>query len=129
MDDSWKPHLASEQLLDRAWEHVQSVPYDVSLRWLFYRLLQDGMYGNKGDYARMKALFTRARKSSWKFWRPDTLADETRRSILHEGYDTPEEWLDAIQRGLICRLDKWFTQPQYIELWFEAKAMQQQFEY
>ena len=87
------------------------------------------MYAGKGDYARMKALFSKARKSFWEFWSPDTLADETRRSILYDGYDTPEDWLDAIKRGLICRLDKWFTQPQYIELWFEVKAMQQQFEY
>ena len=110
----WTPHLASEQLLDRAWEHVQSVPYATSLRWLFYRLLQDGLYGRKDDYAKMKALFTKARKSSWRSWRPYTLADETRHPVLYHGWETPDQWLEAIQRGLTCQLDKWFTQPQYI---------------
>lgn len=43
----WTPRDSSREILDRAMVHVRSVPYIVSLRWLFYRLLQDGLYHHK----------------------------------------------------------------------------------
>ncbi len=40
----WEPRKNSRSVLDQAWRHVGSVPYEVSLRWVFYRLLQkDGV--------------------------------------------------------------------------------------
>ena len=48
MDDNnigstYRPRGQSKEVLDRAWWHIQSVPYQVTLRWLFYRLLQEGV--------------------------------------------------------------------------------------
>lgn len=46
----YNPRGETETILDRAWDLVQGVPYKVSARWVFYRLLQEGFYSKKSDY-------------------------------------------------------------------------------
>lgn len=127
----YTPRGATANMLRRALQYVQSVVYAVSARWLFYRLLQDGTFADKHAY---KAVFlpavSRARKSFWEGWAPDTLADDTREAVYRGfGHADPAAWLkhDVCSRG--CKLDRWDTQPYYIELWFEAAAMRGQFEH
>jgi hypothetical protein len=117
-------------MLDRAWELVNSVPYMVSARWLFYRLLQEGYYNSKSDYKdKFEKAISKARKAFYKDWRPDTLADETREAIERgTGYDDVASWLMGVGRAR-CMLDKWREQPVYLELWFEARAMTDQFQH
>ncbi|MCB0110509.1 MAG: hypothetical protein KDE53_31525, partial [Caldilineaceae bacterium] len=112
-------------------EIIQSVPYLVSARWLFYRLLQEGFYSSKGDYKNKFCKATSAaRHAFYKGWRPDTLIDETREPIERGGIYTNEaRWLSAISTRLNCSLDRWFTQDYYVELWYEARAMTAQFEH
>ena len=128
---TYTPRAAQAAILDRAWDYVQSVPYRVSLRWLFYRLLQDGTYSDKDAYRNtFKSLLARARKEFYGGWRPDTLADETRTAVVRGlGYADAMDWLrgDMLRRG--CKLDRWQAQPRYVEVWFEARAMQEQFTY
>ena len=45
------------------------------------------------------------------------------------GYDTPAGWIESLADELTCNLAKWYTQPYYLELWFEARAMADQFRY
>ena len=125
----WSPQGKSRLILDRAWEHVRSVSYPVSLRWLFYRLLQDGLYHTKDDYmSKMKSLFSAARKNFYGGWSPSALADETRSPILQGGgYADEQSWLEALANRLAVDFDKWATQPAYMEVWFEARAMAGQF--
>lgn len=127
----YKPTEKIARILDRALELVHSVPYRVSGRWLFYRLLQEGFYNSKGDYKdKFNKATSNARHAFYNGWAPDTLADETREAIIHgNGFDDVSGWLGAVARGLTCRLDKWQDQDHYIELWFEARAMVQQFEH
>jgi hypothetical protein len=129
---SWNPSEKTAEILDRAWHFVQSVPYKASARWVFYRLLQEGYYGSKSDYGNkwLKASST-ARKSFYKSWRPDVLADETRARIERgQGDTSADDWVQSIsEQGLICSLDKWRGQDYYIELWYEARAMTEQFKY
>lgn len=125
-----KPNEKSRAILDRAWAHIEHVPYRVSTRWLFYRLLQDGLYRDKQDYSSFIQLLSRVRHSFYGPWRPDTLVDEGRgASIRGEGFETPEDWLDAVQEGIDCNLSHWYRQPYYVECWFEAAAMHSQFNY
>ena len=58
----YKPQPEQAAVLDKAFELVQSVPYKVSLRWLFYRLLQEGIYQDKSGYNNLKYLAAKARK-------------------------------------------------------------------
>jgi len=127
----YAPHGKTAAMLDRAAELVDSVPYRVSARWLFYRLLQEGFFDKKTDYSAkfLKAIST-ARHSFYGSWRPDTLADETREAIIRgDGSTDVPAWLNLIADRLTCHLDKWRSQNYYVELWFEARAMAQQFEH
>ena len=126
--ETYKPQERTAAILDRAFDLVQSVPYQVSARWLFYRLLQEGFYSTKQDYSNkfLKAVST-ARHAFYKQWRPDTLADETRESIKGgNGFTDGAAWLAAVAQAE-CYLDKWYSQPVYLECWYEARAMTDQF--
>jgi len=127
--DTYKPQAKTALALARALELVESVPYRVSARWLFYRLLQEGYYGAKSDYKnKFLPAVSAARHAFYEGWAPDTLTDETRAAVVRgDGFDTPGEWVSALQQRITCTLDKWHAQDYYIELWFEARAMLDQF--
>lgn len=136
---SYKPTPESKHILQRAWGWIQSVPYAVTVRWIFYRLLQDGTYSEKKGYRHLLALLSKARKGFYGEWRPWTLADDTRAPILMQrrgyyglhlrgdGFKDEKSWLERMREEINCPLDKWASQPVYIEIWFEAAAMQGQF--
>lgn len=127
-ENVWKPQEKSRVILDSAMAHIKSVPYRVSVRWVFYCLLQDGTFTGKKDYERFKSILARARKEFYGDWHPTILADEGRQTLYRgEGYSTPEEWLRYVVAKMECALDLWEGLPQYAEIWFEAKAMQSQF--
>jgi hypothetical protein len=124
------PNAESEKILDRAFQLVESVPYRVSGRWLFYRMYQEGWYTKKSDCKdKFSKLTSNARHLFYKGWRPDTLADETRTSIPGGGgFVFVQDWLDALSKEK-CQLDKWISQPVYLECWYEARAMTDQFRF
>lgn len=128
---NYKPNTKSREILARAWGHIQSVPYKVTLRWLFYRVYQDGLYPNKkSGYQSFVQLLSRARHNQFESWRPDTLADDTNETIDRgSGYDDPEQWAQAMARHGECTLHRWDGQSYYVEVWFEARAMIRQFEF
>ena len=132
--NEWKPHHKSEEILSRAMEHIYSVDYKVSVRWVFYRLLQDGLYNDKKGYKNFVNLSSRARHAFWNGWEPDLLADETRKPKLRghgHSFDNLNVMSDIESR--ISTYTPWishfYEQDNYVELLFEARAMAQQFEY
>ena len=129
-DKLYEPQKKSRLVLDRAWEHVQSVPYAVSARWLFYRLYQEGIYTDKSDYKRkFLPLLSRARKEFYGEWRPWTLADDTRQIVTQgDGWRNEREWLQAVSEAE-CNLSRLAGQPAILAVLFEAKAMSAQFEH
>jgi hypothetical protein len=130
MRKSYNPRADQEKILTRAFELIQSVLYQVSARWLFYGLLQEGTYPDKDSYhTKFLPLISKARKSFFKNWRPDILNDDTREPIIRgNGHWNEKSWLKAVGKAE-CELDKWQYQDRYVEIWFEAKAMKGQFEY
>lgn len=115
-----------DALLDRAMTHVKSVPYKVSLRWLFYRLYQDEIYKDKEEYDNFIPILSRARKQQRKGWALDTLEDDTRKIIWRGvGDDNKEEWIENLE----VNLDKFRTQKYFVMILFEARAMFDQFAY
>ena len=129
--ETYTPQEKTATMLNRALQIVQSVPYAVSGRWLFYRLLQEGFYSSKSDYKDKFCKATAAaRHAFYNGWRPDTLIDETREPITRGGnYSSELTWLTAVSNRLNCSLDRWYTQDYYVELWYEARAMTAQFEH
>ncbi len=127
---TYSPTPETASLLDTAYGYVQSVPYAVTARWVFYRLLQDGHLNSKADYKRLLGYLSKARKEFYGPWRPDTLADDTRVALLRgDGFESPAKWLSKVVESLRCNLDRWQGQRNYVEVWFEAAAMQAQFKH
>lgn len=124
---AYNPTSQVEALLDEAYRQVRSVPYVVPARWVFYRLVQTGWLRGKGEYKRFLGYLSKARKAFFKSWTPYTLTDDTREALVRgSGFTDPETWLGAV-REMDVNLDRWLTQPAYVEVWFEAAAMQPQF--
>ncbi len=115
----WHPDPQSVALLDYAMAKIKSVPYKVSSRWAFYRVLQAGLIRSKKQIATFDYLTSRARKSFYGEWRPDTLTDSIRRTDFKG-----EQYV-----GFLVELDSIRFQDYYVQLWFEAEAMHQQFEH
>jgi hypothetical protein len=128
---TWNPRTRSIEILTAAMEHIKSVDYQVSLRWVFYSLLQTGILRNKDDYKSLKGLLATARKEFYGGWEPNTLADDTRSPIFAgDGWETPVSWLENyVGEQQECSLDLWTGQRTYVEIAFEAKAMAAQFQY
>jgi hypothetical protein len=128
--NEYKPRGEQAQILDRAYELVQSVPYKVTARWLFYRLLQESFFKDKDAYkAKFLPLLSKARKSFYKEWTPETLSDDTRIAVIRgAGWTSESSFLKDVGQAT-CILDKWQDQDCYLEIWFEAKAMKGQFEH
>lgn len=146
----YTPYGATKRILDRAMEHIQSVSYQVSVRWVFYRLLQEGLYNKKSDYAKFIALTSRARHAWYNGWDPTTLADETRAMVVAKvNGDPPDIGIEsAIEHGVKLAeeeredyreqfenyryrhafdIDTNYYQERFCLIMFEARAMGQQF--
>lgn len=130
MIGTYNPTPEVANLLDQAYDYVRSVPYSVTARWVFYRLLQDGYLDKKADYKRLLGFLSKARKGFYKSWTPWTLADDTREAILRgDGPTFPQDWVELMADTVTCELNRWTHQPNYVEVWFEASAMASQFEF
>lgn len=127
---SYNPSREVAEVLDRAYGHITSAPYQVTARWVFYRLLQDGTLAEKSDYKRLLSYLSKARKQFYRRWTPATLADDTRAaSVRGVGFESGQEWLGEVMEQTTCNLDRWSEQDRYVEVWFEASAMQAQFDF
>lgn len=146
----WRPRQKQQEILDRGWYWKESVPYEVSSRWIFYKLYdKDHLFGdmvarvarstlirfenNPKKYAYhnlFMPLFSKARKEFSGNWRPDSLPDDSREEVLAGfGYTDEKEWLEIGIGERQCILDKWQDAENYVEILFEAFAMKGQFEY
>lgn len=97
---------------------IQSVPYKVSARWVFYQLVQAG-YLSKKNIDSFDHLLSSARKRFWNGWTPQILGD-----TIRECYFKGEVFV-----GFDLQLDSICEQDYYMQIWFEAEAMHGQFEY
>ena len=119
----YQPNTKSLKIVRAAWEHVHSIPYAATSRWLFYRLLQDGFYNSKDDYDSFLHLFSRVRKGYFEEWRPNTLVDDRRKPVEQIGqYESIQIWLDKYSTGnYLCSLDHFYRQDRYIKVWSRRK--------
>ena len=129
------PRSEQQEILNKGLEFVNSVPYRVSLRWVFYRLYQEGYYKDKNGYNNFETLCSRARHTAWNGWHPAVLEDETRKAIIRTyGYPNMELAEGSLPDELSAAatqiyINHFYKQENYIELWYEARAMTGQFKY
>lgn len=124
----FKPHKKGVELLNWCLTKIKSISYKPTLRWVFYRCVQEhGL--QKKDYKNFIALTSRARHYFWNGWRPNTLIDETKEiSTLGEGFESIIDWLKAIQVTQL-NLDKTLNQDKIAIVMYEARAMSGQFKH
>ena len=147
----YHPRDKAKGILDRAMEHIVSVDYSVSVRWVFYRLLQEGFYSKKEDYGLFIQLTSKARHEYYQDWHPEILSDDTRAMIpfMSGAYDEPEvdydrlieevyqsevqsrQNLTELLENYICtynhEIDPYYYVDRYYIIMFEARAMIEQF--
>ena len=132
----YKPHGKTKAMLDWCINRIQSVPYKVTARWLFYRYVEEilkprglSTHVAKTQYKPFLQLIGRARKRFYNDWAPNTLTDDTRKAHLRGfGYANEQDWLKQFEEQT-CVLDKYAQQENIVEVWFEAEAMYSQFDY
>lgn len=131
----WQPRQRQQQILERGWHWKESVPYEVSARWIFYKLydldhLFSGLHKKKAYHNLFLPLFSKARKQFYDNWRPNSLTDDSRTEVLVGfGYFDEKEWLEVGIGERECIIDKWQYAENYVEIFLEAFAMKGQFEY
>jgi len=129
VEGDFEPQKHNKPILEGAMAHIKSVPYKVTLRWVFYRLLQDGLYRKKEDYNTFRRLQAQARKAFYEGWHPAIFADDTREFINQgDGWTDPLDFLADVKEFEFKEV-VWNSQEYYVEIWFEAGAMVAQFKY
>lgn len=124
----YKPRPEAAKALRYVKGKIDALPYEVSLRWATYRILQDLGYGKK-IYRIFIGWTRRARKNFWEGWAPDTLVDDTRETHWKgRGYDSFAEWLSS-QEYEKPIYDAIKRQGKIVVCAYEARAMHSQFEY
>jgi len=135
--ESYRPQRKAREWLSKAMGYINSVDYKVSARWVSYRLLQDGTLSSKKDFGKLEHYLNQARKGYYEDWTPFTLADSIRETlnvpILDHGAESydPEAMAEENLEGLdyfYVDIPRWHYEQFYVEVWFEARAMSEQFQ-
>lgn len=123
----YQPSKRVEEILNYAMERINSVPYKPSGRWVFYQVNQKYGLNKKEDVKKFDKWTSRARKSFWNGWKPDIFSDSVRNaSVRGRGSIGPKEALNRMREETFV-FDKFQDQDYYVEIWYEAAAMHEQF--
>lgn len=117
-NETYHPRPKTVTLLNAAMLSIRSVSYKVCPRWVFYRVLQQGLV-SKRDIDKFNQTLSRARKHFWNGWTPDLLIDSVRECF----------WRGEFQLYFHLELDSISEQDCFVVVMFEARAMYQQFEH
>lgn len=129
MIKTYQPRGDAEAVLNAAMAHINTVGYKVGLRWVMYRLLQDGAIPSKDDYPRLKSLASKARKGFWGGWHPETLVDEGRHISPSAKPISADDMLALLPYYVRLKPDLFSGQPAVPFLIYEAATMDGQFEH
>lgn len=116
----WSPTLETQERVVQMTNILRQYKSRVSVRQLYYRLVAGGFIPNVAkEYDKVQDIITKARYAGLIDW--DAIEDRNREP------SKPQEWDNArsILTGAIntFRLNRWATQPFYVELWVEKAAL------
>lgn len=117
------------KILPGVLQKVEKLPYKVTLRFVFYRVLQ-AVGLEKASYDTFKQILAYYRKNFIAGWEPDTLTDDTTNiddSNIGQFHDEKDVY-NTLKNPKIT-LNKYQNQKKIIIICFEARAMYSQFEY
>lgn len=107
---------------------IESLSYSPSTRWCFYRVM-DRYRLPKSAWGTFKGTQSIWRKGFKEGWAPDTLSDSVR-EVNYAGYGASS--MGEFYREMLSDppgVGIWGNLPFYAEVWFEAEAMNGQFEH
>ncbi len=93
--------------------------YPLTSRGVCYKLLTKNIITGH-EFEPTEILISKARKAGKIDW--DAIIDSSREMICNSHWDSPKDILDACSTGF--QIDKWATQPNYVELMVEKQALQ-----
>jgi len=128
--DNYNPRKDTQAWLNWLLERVKDVPYDVTGRWAFYRILQEYGFPKGAYHTKFIPRTSDARKAFWNGWTLTTFIDDTR-EILNpygHGFTSVRKWLES-QRDKRPLFNVEDDQENVVFVGFEAQAMQSQFQY
>lgn len=92
----------------------------VSVRQLYYRLVAAALIPNQqSEYDKVQGLITDARYAGLIDW--DDIEDRNREATKAQDWEGGRAALDEVVEKF--RMDRWETQPYYVELWVEKAAL------
>jgi hypothetical protein len=107
---------------------INALDYSPSTRWCFYRVM-DRYQLPKSAWSTFKATQSSWRKKEREGWAPDTLSDSVRQ-VNYAGYGVSTMY--GFYSEMLAdppSVAVWDRVPFYAEVWFEAEAMNGQFEH
>lgn len=95
--------------------------YQLSLRQLYYQLVAQNVVANtERSYKNVGNLVSDARLSGIIDW--GAIEDRGRNTLTNPHWDNPRDFLDAVVPQFA--IDKWFKQPNYVEVMVEKQALE-----
>lgn len=101
-------------------DELRAQGFTLTLRQLYYQFVRrNWLVNSETSYDNLGNTITNARLAGMIDW--EAIEDRTR-SIKHNAHwDSPQEILGIVAKQF--RLDKWASQPAYIEVWIEKEAL------
>jgi len=116
-------HKASLAIIDKANAIIaeyQQQGLDLTLRQLYYQFVARGFLPNNDrEYKKLGNTIANARLAGLIDW--EAIVDRTRFLREQPHWKSPVQIIDACAAQF--RLDKWMTQPNYVEVWIEKDAL------
>jgi len=116
----WSPNVTTMERVTRMNLILAEYKGRVSVRQLYYRLVAAGAIPNNDkEYGHVQDLVTKARYAGLIDW--DAIEDRNREPSKPQDWGGGRQILDSAAGNF--RLDRWATQPFYVELWVEKAAL------
>lgn len=120
---AWKPQAETRAMLDTISSIVESYTqqgYVLTLRQLYYQLVRRNIIPNRlAEYKKLTNQLTRARLAGLIDW--SAIEDRGRSPVVPSEWKDPESILRAAANQY--RLDRWYGQDNYVEVWCEKDAL------
>lgn len=119
----WNPTAKSRETLEKANEiinHFEALGFDLTLRQLYYQFVARDLIPNtERSYKNLGNLINKGRLAGLIDW--NSIVDRTREVRAMNHWTSPDQIIQSSADQY--RIDKWFDQSNYVEVWVEKDAL------